>query len=137
MGSPLGPLLADIFVGYVENFLLDASTFPLQYYRYVDDTFVIFHNSEQVSSFFHLLNSLHPSLHFTVEHEQNNSLAFLDVKVLRSPDGSLKTSVYRKPTWSGLYLHFLSHAPMRYKRNLVRCLFQRAYRIYLLPRISF
>lgn len=79
MGSPLGPLLADIFVAYMETFLPDASTFSQQYYHYVDDRFVIFQNREQVSFFFRYLNSLHPFLHFTVEHERDNSLAFLDV----------------------------------------------------------
>ena len=128
MGSPLGPLLADIFMGYAENFLFDNSLSPLQYYRFVDDTFVVFRHRNEVPAYLSMLNSLHPSLQFTVEHENDNCLSFLDVSVLRSAGGFPKTTVYRKPTWSGLYLHFFSHAPLSYKRNLVHCLFQRAYR---------
>ena len=40
-----------------------------------------------------------------------------------------RTSVYRKPTFSGVYLNFNSFVPISYKRNLVRCLFHRANRI--------
>ena len=37
MGSPLGPILANIFVGYYENSLLSLdNSKPLAYYRYVD-----------------------------------------------------------------------------------------------------
>ena len=42
MGSPLGPILANIFVGYYENNLLSLdNSKPLTYYRYFDDVFVI------------------------------------------------------------------------------------------------
>ena len=38
MGSPLGPILANIFVGYYENTLLSLDySKPLAYYMYVDD----------------------------------------------------------------------------------------------------
>ena len=57
-----------------------------------------------------------------------NSIPFLDVFV-KLDQGSLHTSVYRKPTWSGLYLHFFSSVPNSYKRNLVFNLFDRARRI--------
>jgi len=75
------------------------------------------------------LNSAHPHLSFTKESESNESLSFLDVRVTRNENGKALTSVYRKPTWSGLYLHFLSFAPIRYKRGLVRTLFDRSRKI--------
>ena len=51
------------------------------------------------------------------------------MKLTRSSDGQPQTRIYRKPTWSGLLLHFLSYAPIKYKRNLVSNLFDRAYKI--------
>ena len=42
MGSPLGPALANIFVGFHESRLFDNTVKPDVYFRYVDDTFVIF-----------------------------------------------------------------------------------------------
>ncbi len=44
-------------------------------------------------------------------------------------DGSIQRRVYRKKTWSGQYTHFASFVPLNFKRNLVRCLTQRAKRI--------
>ena len=38
-------------------------------------------------------------------------------------------SIHQKPTWNGQYTHFHSFVPMRNKRNLVKCLVSRAYRI--------
>jgi hypothetical protein len=130
MGSPLGPILADIFLGFIETFHLKQSEFsPLHFFRFVDDTFAVFSSPSSVQPFLDLLNNLHPNLRFTCELERNNSLPFLDVLVQRSDAGQLLTSVYRKPTWTGLYSHFLSFVPMSYKRNLVFNLFHRARRI--------
>ena len=94
MRSPLGPILANIFLGYHENKLLTKIKFPLTYFNNIDNLL-------------NKANNLHPNLKFTVEHESNNKLPFLDVLVDNSGD-SVVTSVYRKPTWSGLYLNFHS-----------------------------
>ena len=42
MGSPLGPVLANIFVGYQEERSFIVSNQPLIYFRYVDDTLAMF-----------------------------------------------------------------------------------------------
>ena len=75
MGSLLGPALANIFVGFHETRLFNNTAKPGVYFRYVDDTFVIF-GSELECDHFHVnLNQLHPN--FRVEKEQHNSLNFL------------------------------------------------------------
>ena len=61
-----------------------------------------------------------------MEIECNASIAFLDVLLVRDPDGSLTTSVYRKPTATGKYLSFSSHHPVAHKRSVVRTLYSRA-----------
>ena len=103
IGSPLSPALANIFAGYQEAKLFNIAKRPLVYFRYVDDTFVVFNNEEECNTFFIQLNSLHPSLRFTYEKESNRSLPFLDVLVERH-DSEFLTSVYRKPTFTGQYL---------------------------------
>ena len=40
MGSPLGPVLANIFVGYFESILFTNKENPLNYFRYVYDIFI-------------------------------------------------------------------------------------------------
>ena len=100
MGSPLGPALANIFVGYYEEKLFSEISKPAVYFRYVDDTFAIFRNEKDSEEFLTRLNDLHSSLRFTFEKEKNNSLPFLDVHVERTKT-NYKTSVYGKSTFNG------------------------------------
>ena len=65
---------------------------------------------------------------FTFEEESDNYMPFLDVKVIRS-DGSFITSIYRKPTFSGVYTNFGSFIRELYKQNLVSTLLFRIHAI--------
>ena len=98
------------------------------YLRYVDDTFFPFKSRSDALVFFDILNQLHSSLSFTIEEENNGQLPFLDVIVERC-DSSFLTSVYRKPTFTGLYLDWHSFVPKFRKLNLIRCLSYRALNI--------
>ena len=60
-----------------------------------------------------------------MEKESNNTLPFLDVLISRTEQG-FKTSVYRKPTFTGQYLNVNSHHPHSVKKGIVRCLQHRA-----------
>ena len=128
MGSPLGPILANIFVGYLEKKLFSNSLKPEVYVRYVDDIFVLFREQGDHLTFLDSLNILHPSLSFTCECEINNKLAFLDVLVERE-SSSFTTTVYRKPTFSGLYVRWESFCSKRRKTNLIATLTNRAIKI--------
>ena len=124
MGSPLGPALANIFVGFYKEKLFSQISKPSTYYRYVDNKFAIFRNKEESENFFNQLNCLHPSLKFTFEKEKNN-LPFLDVNVERTVTG-FETSVYRKPTFTGQYLRGESFSLTKQKTNLISTLVHRA-----------
>ena len=126
MDSPLGPALANIFVGYQEAKLFNIAKRPLVYFRYVDDTFVVFNNEEDCNTFSIHLNSLHPSLLFTHEKESNYSLPFLDVLVERH-DSEFLTSVYRKLAFTGQYLRWNSFSPQKRKINLIGTFVHRAF----------
>ena len=126
MGSPLGPILADIFVAHLEQNLQKFISKTTLYRRYVDDILVITNNQKEGENLFRQLNNMHPHITLTKHEEENNSIAFLDIVISRREDGSVRRSVYRKNTWSGQYLHFTSFAPMKYKIGLVRTLFHRA-----------
>ena len=110
MGSPLGPALANIFVGFYESRLFDNTAKPGFYFRYVDDSFVIFGSELVCDHLQEKLKLLHPALTFTIEKEQNNSLNFLDVLVEKEGNGFL-TSIYRKPTFTGEYIRWNSFSP--------------------------
>ena len=99
MGSPPGPALANIFVGYCEEKLFSQTQKPPTYFRYVDDTFAIFNHEVEADEFLTKLNCLHPFLKFIFQKEKGKCLPFLDVYVERTNIG-FETSVYRKPILS-------------------------------------
>ena len=83
MGSPLGPLLANIFMGYNEKFWIEnySGVKPELYKRYVDDVFCLFQNENDALLFFEYLNNRHVNISFTNEKEIDGKLSFLDVLI--------------------------------------------------------
>ena len=78
---------------------------------------------------FHLyLNCQHANIKFTSEIEENNSISFLDIKINRDSNRFL-TSVYRKPTFSGVFTNFDSYIPLSYKSGLISSLLYRAFKL--------
>ena len=88
-----------------------------------------FLNTIPISNFFlDYLNSRHPSIKFTCEMEQEGKLSFLDTTIT-SNNGQFSTGTYRKPTYTGLGLHYLSFLPPIYKINSIKTLLTRAYNV--------
>ena len=129
MGSPLAPILANFFIGYHEKGWISNYNYGglLYYKRYVDDIFAIFENKDHAVSFYSHINRQHSNINFTIETEKNCKLSFLDVLVCNKPN--LITSVYRKPTYTGLLTNFNSFTPSKYKNDLVETLLDRCYKI--------
>ena len=105
---------------------------PLEYIslylrRYVDDIF-LFNSVEHLKHFNSYLNSRHLNISFTIENEKDNRMSFLDVNIIREKD-KFTTSVYRKPTFSGIYTHFDSFLPSSNKIGLLHTLLYRCFRI--------
>jgi hypothetical protein len=131
MGSPLGPTLANIFLCFHEKKWLSdcpCEFKPVYYQRYVDDIFLLFNNSGSIDQFKQYMNNRHPNMNFTSENESENSLPFLDVYVTRQASQFI-TSVYRKPTFSGVYTNFDSFLPAIYKSGLITTLLSRSFTI--------
>ena len=74
------------------------------------------------------MNTKHANIKFTFEHKHNNSFSFLDVKICRE-NNKLTTTVYRKPTFSGVFTNFKSFIPTVYKFGLVYTLLHRCFNI--------
>ncbi len=84
MGSPLGPTLANTFFCYHEKKWLDncpPEFRPLKNNRYVDDWFLVLREKEYAGKFLDCLNSKHANISYTVEHEVDNVLPFLDIRI--------------------------------------------------------
>ena len=129
MGAPLAPVVADIFMAHMETSLMDElmKIGVCEWHRYVDDTFVLIEPTTNVVDVLNILNSFHPSIQFTYEVEASRSLPFLDVRVTRSPERqTFETTIYRKPTFTGLMTKWNSFVPLNYKKASVDSMIRRA-----------
>ena len=92
-------------------------------------TFVLFSDKSHAPLFLKYLNQQHNNINFTMETENDRFLSFLDVSVCRNADG-FSTSVFRKPTFSGLGISFfLVSVPIFFKSNSILILLHRAYNV--------
>ncbi len=123
MGSPVSPIVANLFMEHFEQQALQTALVrPRLWKRYVDDTFTIC-KKDQVTTFIDHINGVDECIKFTSELEtEGGEIAFLDSLVKHMPDGSLRLSVYRKPTHTNQYLNFLSHHPLHQKLGVIRTL---------------
>ena len=126
MGSPVSPIVANLFMEHLENQALSTALNPPKLWiRYVDDTFIIL-KKDHFDEFTNHINTIHPSIKFTSEVEIEGQLPMLDVLFTRQPDKHLKCKVYRKKTHTDQYLHFDSHHPLQHKLGVIRTLQYRA-----------
>ena len=127
MGSPLGPSFANAFLSYNEKNWLHScpQRFNAVFYRrYVGDIFVL------LKYFYEFLNSCHVNMSFSMETERQNKFSFLDVEVIHE-QGKFTTTIYRKPSFSGVYSNSESFWPSLYNFGLICTLVYRCLRIYL------
>ena len=74
------------------------------------------------------MNKQHKCLKFTSEPENDNSFSFLGIKITHH-NRQFKTSVYRKPTLSGVFTHYESYVNQTYKKTLTDTLLFRCFLI--------
>nr|VZI00632.1 unnamed protein product [Spirometra erinaceieuropaei] len=90
MGSPISGTIAEAVLQRLESLVFQHHR-PKFWARYVDDTFVVIER-DQVLTFQEHLNAVYPDIQFTMEEEENNQLAFLDVLVCRKDCGKRGSS---------------------------------------------
>ena len=97
MGSPLGTLVANIFITSIDK---ESNTNTLCRYRhaYVEPTKVEFILTKA--------NNHHPNINFKFELKKNNEINFLEALVKRFNHNKLETGVYRKPISINIYINW-------------------------------
>jgi len=116
MGSPVSPLVANMFMEQLERKLsatVPEDLRPKLWKRYVDDTLEVVKRGtvDKLTEFFNNLDDS-GSIKFTYEVKTEGQLPFLDLLLNRTNSGGLKLSVYRKPTHTDQYLNFMSRHPI-------------------------
>ena len=127
MGSPVSPIVANLYMEYLEQKALSTARNPPRFWcRFVDDTFVI-HKEVNKQGFLQHINSVDPAIKFMVEdNKEDGSIPFLDTTFKPEADGTLSITVYRKPTHTDQYLQWDSHHHLSAKCSDIHTLSHRA-----------
>ena len=126
MGSPVSPIVATLYMEYLEQKVLSTAPTPRFWCRFVDGTFVI-HKEVNEQGFLQHINSVDPAIKFTVEdNKEDGSIPFLDTIVKPEADGTLSITVYRKPSHTDQYLQWDSHHHLSAKFSIIHTLSHRA-----------
>ncbi|XP_076037514.1 uncharacterized protein LOC143022969 [Oratosquilla oratoria] len=124
MGSPLGVLFANFFMGTVEEQVFGDIQRPSTYCRYIDDTFICVKSESELQVLRQTFEEK-SGLHFTMEKSTDGALPFLDV-LLKVEEDTISTSVYVKSTNAGHCLNGQSECPDRFKETTIAAFVRRA-----------
>lgn len=135
MGTPMAPTGANLFMGMLEERLLDQSPVPVNrefWKRFIDDILMLWTGSlEELDVFINHMNSFHPTIKFTA-NSSVDTVPFLDINITLK-DGFLRTDLYSKPTDAHSYLHSSSSHPRHTVNNIPYSLFIRLRRLCSTP----
>ena len=131
MGSPLAPVLANIFMDFHESKWLNEYNLnkPKFYLRYVDDILAAFDNEQDSLNFLNFLNNRHPNIKFTIEKQINHSIVFLDVFISGINNQNLTLQTYHKSNYTRFLLNFKSFTSFSNKTSVIKCLIDRLFEI--------
>ena len=134
MGTSLAPILANIYVGWLESQCgIHNHTEIILYRRLIDDIFCIWNGSmESAIAFSQKIGTMRPSL--TIKDNFSlDEINFLDVFLYKGQrflnSGILDTKVYQKPINLYLYIGFTSMEPIHSKKGLIKTELIRYFRI--------
>ena len=127
MASPFPTNMKLSFCQKSKDYLLPKNTLKMPFLASIKKMMLIL--EKMILAF--LINILERApafLWIPSEQEHVRSLSFLDVKMCRK-NGKFVISVYRKPTFSGVFTNYESFIPMYQKRGLLHTLLHRSFSI--------
>uniref|UniRef100_A0A1B0CHE8 Reverse transcriptase domain-containing protein n=1 Tax=Lutzomyia longipalpis TaxID=7200 RepID=A0A1B0CHE8_LUTLO len=113
MGSPISPIVADIVMQKALQQILTTGERPLRIdfiRKYVDDLLLAVHKDD-VCRILEIFNAFHTRIQFTMEIEEQGTLAYLDLRIHRMEGGQMYTTWYSKPCASHRMLNYTNLAP--------------------------
>ena len=118
MGTPCACTVSDIFIcRFMDKALQNAPLKPTIYKQYRDDGFGVWtHGPAALESFRDYLNSLHPTIKFTLNF--GRTIDYLDLRLTLDKYGHIQSETFYKETETFEYLHPLSNHPPHCKQNI-------------------
>jgi hypothetical protein len=128
MGAPTSALIAETYLQNLEHnqiYKILTKYKIMGYFRCVDDFLIIYDiNNTHINTLIKEFNTVHPTIHFTIENEENNKLNFLDLTIYRKHK-KLDYTIYRKPTATDILIRNSSYHPIEHKLASINCLTNR------------
>ena len=88
----------------------------IYYKRYVDDLLIIFDRTKTNEDIIHnIIHSADEHLEFKINEEENQTTNYLYLAIKRKRN-NIELSIYRKPTYIDIAIHFSSNHPHDHKR---------------------
>ena len=145
MGTKMAPPYACLTIGFLEETILFPTLLPSKFspsecekiiaafFRFMDDGTSLFPISCSKETLLSLLNSMHPSIQYTVEEADSiieggvviQILVFLSILLHLDDKGNIWTNVHYKETNAFDYLSWDSHHPKHIMENIPYCLAKR------------
>ena len=119
MGSPLGSVLAEIFMAHLERtFMPKLEKFMKPRKRYADDT-ITYVEPDFITGVINILNKFYKNIKFTFKVEHNGKISVLDVLLMRNNE-KLETTIFCKEANNTIYLYWMLFAPITWKKGPLR-----------------
>ena len=131
MGSPLAPVLANLFMGHYEKEWLSNynGILPSYYYqdytRYVDDIFSVSNSHDEAKWFFSILVQDHLKINLQWKQRLTKLFPFWMFLLIIITIFCMQL----QSPYSGLLLNFNSSTSRFYKISLIKCLINRTYTV--------
>ena len=120
MGSVISPILAEIVMEDLERTVFERLGFVVPFYiRYIDDTLLCV-PLDKLQTVIDAFNDCHPRIQFTHEMERNNRISFSDLEIIKLDNGKIVLNWYRKSTYSGRLLNFISNYLLQNKVAIIQ-----------------
>ena len=134
MGKKYSPGLANLYLESLDRFILNYQNKPKTYLRYLDDIFIIWNDNQScnIKNFNKEINNLIPDIKIELKTNES-SIDFLDVTIIKEPDGSIGTKVFFKETNNRLLLNPNSCHPKHTFSGIVKSQFSRYHRLSSKP----
>ena len=101
---------------------------PIIYTWSSDNIFTVI-STDKIQEFIDVFNSIEDSIKFTSEIEVDRILNYLDLSIIKSKNGNIRTNWYKTPTFSGQYLNYNSYHPFAEKIGCVKNLIDRGIKL--------
>ena len=122
IGSPLGPVLRNIFMVELETALITNLSNKLSSWRQFVDDRICFEKKDSIKFVLDTLNNFLKNIKFTFEEDIDGKIPFLDTLLV-------DTTVYRKKTNSNINLNWNSFGPNSWNWGTLRTIANRPFEI--------